>query len=73
MPVHRHLHDKLGTVYAFRSDLDAWARGRIGRLAVSDPPPEPVPDEPSERAMMRPVARPPLRGGGSGRGSWERP
>ena len=28
MPVHRHLHDKLGSVYAFRSELDAWARGR---------------------------------------------
>ncbi|MGH9714882.1 MAG: DNA-binding protein [Candidatus Acidiferrales bacterium] len=28
MPVHRHLHDRMGSVYAFRSDLDAWARGR---------------------------------------------
>jgi Tol biopolymer transport system component len=28
MPVRRHVHDKLGSVYAFRSDLDAWARGR---------------------------------------------
>lgn len=28
MPVHRHLHEKLGSVYAFRSDLDAWARSR---------------------------------------------
>lgn len=28
MPVHRHVHDKLGSVYAFRSELDAWARGR---------------------------------------------
>ena len=49
MPVHRHLHDKQGSVYAFRRDLDVWARGRIGRLAVSDLPPEPAPDEPSER------------------------
>jgi Tol biopolymer transport system component len=24
MPVHRHLHDKGGSVYAFRSELDAW-------------------------------------------------
>jgi TolB-like protein len=24
LPVHRHLHDKLGTVYAFRSELDTW-------------------------------------------------
>ena len=28
MPVHRHQHEKLGSVYAFRSDLDAWSRGR---------------------------------------------
>jgi Tol biopolymer transport system component len=28
MPVHRHLHDKLGSVYAFRSELDVWTRGR---------------------------------------------
>jgi len=33
MPVHRHVHDKLGSVYAFRSDLDAWARGRNPRLS----------------------------------------
>ncbi|HXZ58724.1 MAG TPA: hypothetical protein VEG26_00970 [Steroidobacteraceae bacterium] len=24
MPVHRHLHDKLGSVFAYRSELDAW-------------------------------------------------
>ncbi len=29
MPVHRHLHDKMGSVYAFRSELDAWSRSRI--------------------------------------------
>lgn len=28
MPVHRHVHHKLGSVYAFRGELDAWARGR---------------------------------------------
>jgi Tol biopolymer transport system component len=28
MPVRRHVHDKLGSVYAFRSELDAWARSR---------------------------------------------
>ncbi len=28
MPVHRHLHGKLGSVYAFRADLDAWSRSR---------------------------------------------
>jgi Tol biopolymer transport system component len=28
MPVHRHLHDKMGSVYAYRTELDAWARTR---------------------------------------------
>lgn len=33
MPVHRHLHDKLGSVYAFRSEIDQWWAGRAVRLA----------------------------------------
>ena len=28
MPVHRHNHDKLGSVYAYRTELDAWTRNR---------------------------------------------
>ncbi len=28
MPVHRHVHERMGSVYAFRTELDAWARGR---------------------------------------------
>src|ERR1700727_2343739 len=28
MPVHRHLHDSIGSVYASRVDLDAWMRSR---------------------------------------------
>jgi Tol biopolymer transport system component len=28
MPVHRHLHDKGGSVYAYRADLDRWAQSR---------------------------------------------
>ena len=28
LPVHRHLHQKLGTVYAFTSELDTWVAGR---------------------------------------------
>lgn len=34
MPVHRHLHDKIGSVYAFRAELDAWAQDR--RLTPPD-------------------------------------
>jgi Tol biopolymer transport system component len=33
MPVHRHLHDRMGSVYASRAELDAWARGRNLRAA----------------------------------------
>jgi Tol biopolymer transport system component len=28
MPVHRHLHDSIGSVYASRAELDAWTRSR---------------------------------------------
>jgi TolB-like protein len=28
MPVHRHLHDKAGSVYAYSSELDAWQKSR---------------------------------------------
>lgn len=28
MPVHRHLHDRMGSVYASRAELDAWALSR---------------------------------------------
>jgi Tol biopolymer transport system component len=36
MPVHRHFHDKLGSVFAFREELDAWSRSRSPRLAGGD-------------------------------------
>ena len=36
MPVHRHVHDKLGSVYAFRVELDAWARGRKPAAAAEN-------------------------------------
>jgi Tol biopolymer transport system component len=28
MPVHRHVHDRMGSVYASRAELDAWMRSR---------------------------------------------
>lgn len=37
MPIHRHLHDKQGSVYAFRGELDTWVRGRIGRQPADEP------------------------------------
>ena len=32
MPVHRHQHDRIGSVYAFSSELDAWLLSRKLRL-----------------------------------------
>jgi hypothetical protein len=32
LPVHRLQHDKLGSVYAYRSELDAWWESRRARL-----------------------------------------
>ena len=37
MPVHRHLHDKRGSVYALSSELDAWFENRKPRLQAEDP------------------------------------
>ena len=35
MPVHRHLHNKIGSVYAYRGELDAWVQGRSLRGDLS--------------------------------------
>ena len=32
MPVHRHQHDRMGSVYAFSSELNAWVQSRRLRL-----------------------------------------
>ena len=43
MPVHRHVHDKLGSVYAYRSELDAWMARRHPAAAhqEAEPPASP--------------------------------
>ena len=38
MPVHRHVHDKKGSVYAFRTEIDGWARSRNLPGASEDSP-----------------------------------
>jgi Tol biopolymer transport system component len=50
MPIHRHLHDRMGSVYASRAELDAWSRSRNlratptnGTNGACSPPPEPLP------------------------------
>ena len=65
MPVHRHLHDKLGSVYAFRRELDEWSRSRkanqgspLGEnlvrsvLAPPSPPPPAVRGRPSAAGAL---------------------
>jgi TolB-like protein/Flp pilus assembly protein TadD len=38
LPVHRHHHDKLGSVYAYSSELDAWRQGRRQQDDQNRPP-----------------------------------
>jgi len=44
LPVHRHFHKRLGSIFAFRSEIDAWKR-RVSRDAgsVADAPTTPIP------------------------------
>lgn len=37
LPVCRHLHDRRGSVYAFKSEIDAWWLSRGPRLGVEEP------------------------------------
>lgn len=39
LPVHRHHHEKLGSVYAYASELDAWAEGRREQVELAPRPP----------------------------------
>jgi Tol biopolymer transport system component len=60
MPVHRHVHDKQGSVYAFRSELDAWWESRRGKLLGSgDSAPEPSLDPPPVQSPLRSAMVPP--------------
>src|SRR4051812_16801796 len=44
LPVHRHLHKKQGSIYAYRLELDDW---RQNRRAVVESAEETVPPEPA--------------------------
>src|SRR2546427_9777406 len=52
MPVRRHVHAKLGSVYAFRSELDAWARTRNLLPAHENQQTEPRLDLPDRAATI---------------------
>jgi Tol biopolymer transport system component len=58
MPVHRHQHDKIGSVYAFREELDAWARSRkIGSVAAEMALPDSTSPALEPRAASRSLQR----------------
>ena len=40
LPVHRHLHRKLGSVYAYSDEIDAWWRRRSTELSAPEPAPQ---------------------------------
>jgi TolB-like protein/Tfp pilus assembly protein PilF len=46
MPVHRHLHDKRGSVYALSSEIDAWRESR--RLSLEEGQQEATADAPTD-------------------------
>jgi TolB-like protein/Tfp pilus assembly protein PilF len=60
MPVHRHLHDKRGSVYALPEELDAWIHSRNLRVDEPEKKPEaeipPVPQS-NHGVMAAPRAR----------------
>jgi Tol biopolymer transport system component len=47
MPVHRHLHDRIGSVFASRAELDRWAHSRNLRAAPENLDNTPTPDPPA--------------------------
>ena len=81
MPVHRHLHDRMGSVYASRAELDAWARSR--NLPSSAGERERCPLAQSRRRSRSARRDRPLRSrwtvrraagsGGSRAGDWRKP
>ena len=54
MPVHRHVHDKMGSVYAFQSELDAWMRARSSQVGAPEA-------DPNDAATSRTSRTSPLR------------
>ncbi|HUB17473.1 MAG TPA: hypothetical protein VL990_02485 [Acidobacteriaceae bacterium] len=60
MPVHRHKHDRLGSVYSSRTELNAWVRGRNLPAAQENGTDSPLPD--SSAPLPRPgIATSPIR------------
>jgi TolB-like protein len=54
LPVRRHAHEKLGSVFAYKSELDDWWRERSSRLSDEDSPESP-------QAVLEPALQPPRK------------
>src|SRR5436309_15664276 len=52
LPVHRHFHQQLGSVYAFRSEVDRWRR-EVSRHRSSLNEPESATASTAERIVIR--------------------
>src|SRR5215469_10601677 len=55
MPVHRHLHDKRGSVYALTKELDLWKQSRRLTDAIAENQPEA--ETPTESSPIDPVQK----------------
>src|SRR3984957_8920328 len=58
MPVHRHLHDRQGSVFPSRSELDRWWPIWGQRLALEAPGARPQAQLPSPPAPATPAVTP---------------
>ena len=61
LPVHRHLHDKQGSVFAFRAEVDTWWESRRSRLAREAIRPNPPSNRPLQPRRLQPLADTPGR------------
>ena len=61
LPVHRHVHSKLGSIYAYAHELDTWFGSRRREVVAieSEPPaslaPDRLPPPPSVASAPRPI------------------
>jgi len=65
MPVHRHQHDRAGSIYAFTAELDEWARGRNVRVATQENKSD------NDVPAAAPLALPPRAAASASRSRWK--
>ena len=53
MPVHRHVHDKRGSVYALTSELDSWLQSR--KLSLEEEEKDPGAETPADAEVDHPT------------------